>query len=125
NALFVGGALLFISGRVLEHDQSLVWSGRAIASVAYLAVVGTVVTFGLYFWLLRQLPANRMGLIAFITPIIAVSLGAVFGGEGLRREMIIGSLLVVLGVATAQWPVRRRAPTCYKPTSTVSGRPDQ
>ncbi|HVS17892.1 MAG TPA: EamA family transporter, partial [Planctomycetota bacterium] len=63
NGMLLGALLLTLAARALEADAEVHWTPRAILSVLYLAVCGTVVTFGLYFWLLRTIDANRMGLI--------------------------------------------------------------
>jgi len=68
--------------------------------VLYLAIVGSAVTFTLYYWLLSQLPAKRLALIAYIIPVEAVLIGTAVG-ETLTARVIAGSLLVVVGVALA------------------------
>ena len=73
----------------------------AIASVAYLALVGTVVTFGLYFWLLRSVPAGRLSLIAYVIPAVALFLGFAVGDEPVGRFTLAGAALILVGVALA------------------------
>jgi drug/metabolite transporter (DMT)-like permease len=98
NGMLLGALLLALAARTLEADAEVHWSPRAILSVVYLAVCGTVVTFGLYFWLLRTIDANRMGLIAYVTPAVALFLGATLGGEAITVSMAAGAGLVLLGV---------------------------
>jgi len=98
NAMQLGALLLALAARALEGDVEVTWTPRAIASVLYLAVFGTVVTFGLYFWLLRTIDANRMGLIAYVTPAVALFLGTTLGGEAITASMVAGAALVLLGV---------------------------
>src|SRR5204862_326328 len=69
------------------------------------AVVGTAVTFGLYFWLLRHLPAHKLSLISYVTPAIALLLGAIAGDEPFTAATAIGSALILAGV----WLVVRRS----------------
>jgi drug/metabolite transporter (DMT)-like permease len=83
----------------LERDEPVRWSQKAIASVVYLSVVGTCVTFTIYFWLLRYARANRMALIAFVTPPLALLLGWVAAEEVISASTIIGSAIVVGGIA--------------------------
>lgn len=98
NAMLLGALLLALAARALESDVEAHWTPAAIASVVYLAVCGTVVTFGLYFWLLRTMDANRMGLIAYVTPAVALLLGTTLGDEPLTASMIAGAGLVLCGV---------------------------
>lgn len=95
--LFGAGLLLAVAG-LTERDASVSWTIPAIASVLYLAVMGTVVTFSLYFWLLRTIPAHRMALIAYVTPAIALVLGWVFADEPVTGSTVAGAACVLSGV---------------------------
>jgi drug/metabolite transporter (DMT)-like permease len=105
DAMALGAVLLVAAAIACERHQDPQWTGRAIASVLYLAVVGTCLSFGLWFWLLRYAPANRMSLISFVTPCIALLLGWAFGGETITQPALCGSAMVVGGVVLA---TRRR-----------------
>jgi drug/metabolite transporter (DMT)-like permease len=98
NGMLLGAVLLALAAAVYEGGTPQDWTPRAVASVVYLAVFGTVVTFGLYFWLLRTIDANRMGLIAYVTPALALFLGTTLGGEAITASMVAGAGLVLLGV---------------------------
>lgn len=101
DGMLVAAALLWMVALPLERQSTAVLSPTAIGSVAYLAVVGTVVSFGIYFWLLRYVSASRLSLIAYVTPAIALWLGWSLGNEPLAASTIGGSALIVLGVALA------------------------
>jgi drug/metabolite transporter (DMT)-like permease len=108
NAMWIGAIVLVACALSIEHGASPHWSGRAIASVAYLAIVGTVLTFTLYFWLLRHVAAYRLSMIAYITPAIALTLGTIVGKEPLTGWTIAGSATILAGVAlvVAKRPAR-------------------
>ena len=99
NALLIAAPMLLGAALAFEHDTTPVWSTTAIGSVLYLAVFGTVITFGLFFWALRHAPANRMGMIAYLTPIVALAVGVGFGDEPLEWHKVVGTLLVLGSVA--------------------------
>lgn len=99
NAMFVGAAGLLTASVILEPGQTGSWTASAVTSVAYLAILGTVVTFGIYFWLLRYAPANKMALVAYVTPPIALTLGWALGDEPLTLTLLGGTALVLVGVA--------------------------
>jgi drug/metabolite transporter (DMT)-like permease len=82
----------------LEKPLEVTWTPRAAASVVYLALAGTVLTFGLYFWLMRHVAASSLSLIAYVTPVIALALGWMFG-ETLTLSTIGGAVLIVGSVA--------------------------
>ena len=74
-------------------------SGRAWFSVLYLAGFGTVLTFTLYFWVLRRANPVSLSLIAYVTPAIALVLGTTLGGEPVTRWTFGGLGLVLAGCA--------------------------
>jgi drug/metabolite transporter (DMT)-like permease len=98
NGMWIGTALLAAAALLFERGAPAHWTGPAIASVLYLAVVGTVLTFSLYFWLLRHTAANRLGLIAYVTPAIALLLGGFVGHEPITAWTLSGSGLILAGV---------------------------
>lgn len=101
NAMWIGGLTLSVSALLTERGASVTLNPAAIGSVLYLAVAGTVVTFGLYFWALRIAPANKLSLIAYITPAIAVWFGWLVYDEPITWTLLLGSGLIVVGVALA------------------------
>jgi drug/metabolite transporter (DMT)-like permease len=98
NAMWVASGILWTLALVLEHDVPFAWSGRAVFSIVYLALLGSVTAFGLYFWLLRHVPANRMSVIAYVTPAIALGSGFALGGERVGPWTIAGLAAILVGV---------------------------
>lgn len=101
DAMWIGAAMLGACALALESPLEVTWTRRAVLSLLYLSLVATVLTFGVYFWLLRYVPAYRMSLISFITPLVALLIGTVLGGEPLGPRTVLGALLVVGGVGLA------------------------
>ncbi len=87
--------------------QHLSW--RELISILYLGVFGSVIGFLLYYYILRNSSASRAGLIPLVTPVAGVWLGVQFNGESLSGAMLVGSVLILLGLALHHWglPVRR------------------
>lgn len=98
NGMLLGGALVAAWAFHRESGASVTWSPRAIASVAYLALVGTVLAFTVYFWLLRHAPVTRLSLIAYGIPVVALTLGGTLGDEPVGLHTVGGMLLVLLGI---------------------------
>ena len=86
---------------LVERHQPLVWSWPGMASILYLAVFGSLIAFGGYYWLLRLMPVGRLALIAYLTPIVAIVLGIVVAHEHMTVRIAIGAALVLAGVAGA------------------------
>lgn len=100
DGMFVGAAMLMVVAFVFEDPAEARWTGKAIASVVWLAAVGTVVGFSLYFWMLRHTRASRLALVAYVTPAIALYVGWLFEDEPVTLTMLLGTALIVGGVAT-------------------------
>ena len=98
DGMLLGASLLCALALLTERSATPVWSARALASLAYLSLCGTVLTFGLYYWVMRYVPAYRLALIAYVTPVIAISLGVGLGDEPVTRSTLLGGALVLAGV---------------------------
>ncbi len=98
DGMALGAAMLGIAALLAERGAPVRWTRGAVLSVLYLAFVGTVVAFGLFFWLLRHAPANRLGVIAYVTPAIALSLGIGVRGEPVTAFTVGGLGLILLGI---------------------------
>lgn len=104
------GAILLIPVAIFrEHDADLVWSRTAIASILYLSLVGSLIAFSLYFWLLRYTKATRMSLLVYGIPMVAVTLGVLFGDESVSRETFFGMGAILLGLFLVLKPARSSA----------------
>lgn len=102
--MVVGAVVLAILSGLVEDPSAARFDARAILTVLYLAAFGTVVTFVTYYWLVKHMHPVVLALSSFITPVIAVKLGAVVLGEELGTDVLIGASLVLAGVLTANLP---------------------
>lgn len=75
------------------------WSWTALGCVLYLAVLGSVIAFWLYYWLLHRVESTKAMMISLVTPLLAVIIGAVTLGERLPAQTYIGGLLIVGSIA--------------------------
>ncbi len=77
-------------------NLNITFSG--IFSIMYLAVLGTVVSFWRYYWLLSRIESTKAMTIALVTPLVAVVCGNLFLGEKLRTQTIAGGALILASV---------------------------
>jgi len=77
---------------------SFIWTARAVFSIFYLTILGTIAAFWLYYWLLSRIESTKAMTISLVTPLIAVIIGAIFLGEKLPPQTIFGGLLILSGV---------------------------
>jgi drug/metabolite transporter (DMT)-like permease len=95
-AVGLGGA-----AAILERGAPIRFDATSVACLVYLALFGSVLTFGLFFWLLARFPATKLALIAYGTPVIAVLTGTIFLGEPFTARVAAGAATVLGGVAIA------------------------
>ena len=93
-----GGVPLFLAAMIFESWSDFNWSLTTLGSIVYLAVFGTVVAFLGYYWLLKRTGAVTVSLIAFVTPLVAIVIGTVFGDEQMTALTIAGTVLVLSGI---------------------------
>ena len=90
------------------------WSKTAVACLLYLALVGSVAAFLMFYWLLNRIAVTNLLTISLITPPLAVALGWFAAGETISRWAILGALFVLAGIALILWKSksgeRSRAP---------------
>lgn len=97
SALVVGGLLLWAAAWAFEGGVSWPLSSRGWFTIVYLGAFGTVLTFTLYFWVLRQASAVSLSLIAYVTPAVALVLGVFVGGEKVTIWTGVGLSLILVG----------------------------
>jgi drug/metabolite transporter (DMT)-like permease len=74
------------------------WTTRAVVSMLYLVVVGSVVAFALYYWLVRNMDVTNTMLIALVTPVVAVVLGMIVLHEKLNWRLFAGGACIISGI---------------------------
>jgi drug/metabolite transporter (DMT)-like permease len=84
---------------VFEREATVVFDARSVGALLYLAVLGSGVTFTVYYWMLSHVPATRVALIAYTIPIVAMAVGALLFQEPIRARVVMGGALVLVGVA--------------------------
>jgi drug/metabolite transporter (DMT)-like permease len=107
-AMGIASVIMGVISFVFERQQSFDPNTRAVIAILYMAVFGSAVTFSLYYWLLQHMPAGKLSLIGYGTPVVAVAFGTVFLDETLTFNMVVGAALVVAGVALT---LRKASPT--------------
>lgn len=99
NGMLVGALLLTALAFLTEAPLQVAWTARAMLATVYLAMFATALTFGVYFWLLRTVPASQLSLVSYVTPVLAILLGEALGDGSAGLEVWLGTALVVVGIA--------------------------
>jgi drug/metabolite transporter (DMT)-like permease len=70
-----------------------------IFALAYLVVVGSLIAYNIYTWLLRVAPFGLVSTYAYVNPVVAVLAGSFILSEPISAQLIAGGAVVVAGVA--------------------------
>jgi drug/metabolite transporter (DMT)-like permease len=91
---------LLVLGVALEGNPfELRWTPMAIVSLIYLAIVGSVIAFLLYYWLMQHMDVTKSMLISLVTPVVAVILGMLALNEELSWRTLAGGAMIIAGIA--------------------------
>jgi drug/metabolite transporter (DMT)-like permease len=115
-ATLVFGQMLFgilpiiaYSLAVEGNPLALNWTWRAIVSVLYLTIFGTIAAFWLYYWLLSKIESTKAMMISLVTPLIAVIIGGIFLGERLPLQTFFGGILILASIGLIVFRKRKIA----------------
>jgi len=84
------------------------WTAMAVVSLLYLVVVGSVLAFALFYWLMRHMDVTHTMLIALVTPVVAVMLGMIVLHEKLNWRLLAGGACIIAGLALIVLRKRRK-----------------
>jgi drug/metabolite transporter (DMT)-like permease len=97
--MVTGGLMLVVCGfaigerpdfGALTLSSSLAW--------LYLVLVGSLVGYVAYVWVLGNAPLSLVSTYAYVNPVVAVALGVLLHGEHITAAMFLGGAIVVVGV---------------------------
>jgi len=74
-------------------------SGRSVLAVAYLIVMGSLVAFACFGWLVHLWPPEVLSTYGFVNPVVALVLGAALAGERVGAREIGATAIILCGVA--------------------------
>jgi drug/metabolite transporter (DMT)-like permease len=100
-AMLGGGGLLLLLAATTEDWGAAAWTTQAIGSIAYLAAIGSALTFVTLTRLLRELPAVTMSYITLMLPFGALVFGAALYDEPITAVAVAGAVLVAGGLTVA------------------------
>lgn len=99
--MLAGGIFLLLISLATEpvHVFSLLDAPmKALASMGYLVVFGSIIGFSSYAWLARNAPPALLATYAFVNPVVAVGLGVTFAGEVFSTRSLLGAGIALIGV---------------------------
>ena len=95
-----GGALLLaavLHGDFPRLDFATI-SGAAWGAFAYLVIVGSLVGFSTFVWLMKHCPPAQVATYAYVNPVVAVILGYLILDEPVTSRTLVASAIIIAAV---------------------------
>ncbi len=96
--LIVAALLFLIIWAIFGIDIPAEIPNRTGYSILYLAIVGSVIGFFLFYYILKRVEATRVSLITLLTPVSALILGHFLNDEPITLEIVIGCAFILSGL---------------------------
>ncbi len=100
--MFCGGLLLMLVGSFVGEPRNFHpgnITALSLGAFAYLVLIGAIVGYTAYFWLLRHCDPAKVATYAYVNPIVAVLLGALFAHETVTLRTLLAAALIIGSVA--------------------------
>jgi drug/metabolite transporter (DMT)-like permease len=95
---FLVGGLLLCAGGAAFEGTDITWSREFVVAFVYASLVGTALSWSLWFALVGSGEAGRAASYIFFVPLVSLVIGAVFLQESLGPSLLVGAALVIVGV---------------------------
>jgi drug/metabolite transporter (DMT)-like permease len=96
--MFFGGIWLVPGALIFDDLSNVSWSAEAFYSLIYLVLIGSIVAYACYSYVLQKLPMTIVSLYAYVNPIVAVILGWLVLHEKLNFRIGVAILITVAGI---------------------------
>ncbi|MDI9879836.1 EamA family transporter [Flectobacillus longus] len=100
--MMIGGGLSLIISFFLgdfQHFAQIEVTSTAIFALLYLIVIGSIVAFNVFNWLIKVAPPTLVSTYTYVNPLVAMLLGWLLAGEELHPLMIVAGGIIVTAVA--------------------------
>jgi drug/metabolite transporter (DMT)-like permease len=100
--MLCGGSLMMIAGFARGEAQGFdprQVTALSLGAFVYLVLVGAIVGYTAFIWLLRHCDPSKVATYAYVNPVVAVLLGAFFAGETLTVRTALAAAIIIASVA--------------------------
>lgn len=101
--LLVAAPLYLLSWLVFDGSAPTALTSRAGYAIVYLGLVGSVLGFVLFYYVLKRVPAGRIALITLVSPVLALWIGHSVNDEAIDRRVWAGAVFILTGLLAHQW----------------------
>ncbi len=82
------------------------WSHQSVMAIVYSAIMGSLVGFFAYFYILNKLSMTTVALATIITPPLAILVGAQLNDELVTMVFVVGTSVILFGLTIFQFGER-------------------
>lgn len=121
--MICGGSLLLLVGLLTGEPRGFdpaKMSMLSIGAFVYLVIIGAAVGYTAYFFLLRHCDPAKVATYAYVNPIVAVLLGALFAGETVTLRTLLAATLIIGSVALVITVQQRKPKTAPPITAAIA-----
>jgi drug/metabolite transporter (DMT)-like permease len=94
----IGAAVLLLATAFATGQAHVNYTPQVWASLAFHTFVVSFASFLVWFWLLRNYLASRLGVFSFLTPLFGIVFGAWLLAEPIEPSFLLGAVPVLLGI---------------------------
>ena len=119
--MLAASAFLGIAGLARGETRGIhadSFSTKPVIAFVYLVLVGSLIAFSAYAWLLKNVRISVVSTYAFVNPVVAVALGTVFLNEKISWSTIAAGAAIVVAVVlivTARMPKKQQVVQVSEP----------
>ncbi|MCP8617701.1 DMT family transporter [Salirhabdus salicampi] len=103
--MLFGGLLLLVSSFVFENMR-LVMNVSSVSIIMWLAIMASVVQFGVWFYLLQKHDPGKVSAFLFLAPFFGVLFGWMLLNEPVKWNVWLGGALIFAGIFCVNWSRR-------------------
>lgn len=109
--MLMGGlVLMLLSIATGERFDFANVSNESWGAMIYLILIGSIVGYTSYIWLLEHAPISLVATYSYVNPIVAVALGVIWIGEPIGLNIVVGGAVVLVGVILSVSAEKPKAP---------------
>jgi drug/metabolite transporter (DMT)-like permease len=115
--MLIGGAACAVVGLAAGEGSQVdfaAFSWESTVAFAYLVLIGSLCAFTAYAWLLKNAPISQVATYAYVNPVVAIALGALFVDEEVTPLMGVAAVIILASVAGT---IREEAPKQVAPVA--------
>lgn len=99
--MLAAGIVALLTGLITNEQKGFIVcdiSVQSFLALLYLIIMGSLVTYMAYIWLLSVRPPALVGTYAYVNPVVAVFLGWLIAGEAISEQQMIALVVILAGV---------------------------